>query len=60
MMCFSMFCDEQTNFITKGTTFKGAFTLGVKDSSIKSPNTKLGSHLGPKPIYHEDFMLTFI
>ncbi len=60
-----MFCDEQTNFIAKGTTFKGACTLGVKDSSvkdssIKSPNTKLGSHLGPKPIYHEDFMLTFI
>jgi hypothetical protein len=34
--------------------------LVFKDSSIKSPNTKLGSHLGPKPIYHEDFMLTFI
>jgi hypothetical protein len=28
---------------------KGAFTLGVKDSSIKSSNTKL-CHLGPKPI----------
>jgi hypothetical protein len=29
-----MFCDEQTNFITKGTTFKGAFALGIKDSSV--------------------------
>jgi hypothetical protein len=36
---------------------KGAFTLGVKDSSIKSPNTKT-SHLGPKPIYHQDFILS--
>jgi hypothetical protein len=33
------------------------FTLGVKDSSIKSPNTKL-SHLEPKTIYHKDFMLS--
>jgi len=37
---------------------KGAFTLGVKDSSIKSPNTKLASHLGPKPLYHEDLTFT--
>ncbi len=39
-------------------TPKGAFTLGVKASSINPPNTKLASHLGPKPIYHEDFMLS--
>jgi hypothetical protein len=37
---------------------KGAITLGVKDSSIKSPNTKLNIHLGTKPIYHKDFMLS--
>ncbi len=36
---------------------KGAFKLGVKDSSIKSPNTQ-ASHLEPKPIYHKDFMLS--
>jgi hypothetical protein len=29
---------------------KGVFTLGVKDSSIEFPNTKLYSHLEPKPI----------
>jgi hypothetical protein len=27
----------------------------MMDSSIKSLNTKLGSPLGPKPNYHEDF-----
>jgi hypothetical protein len=37
---------------------KGAFTHGVKDSSIKSPKTKLNIHLGTKPIYHKDFMLS--
>ncbi len=30
---------KQDRAIVKDT--KGAFTLGVKDSSIKSPNTKL-------------------
>jgi hypothetical protein len=37
---------------------KGAFTLGVKDSSIKSPNSKLNIPLGTKPIYNKDFMLS--
>ncbi len=37
--------------------FKGEFTLDVKDSSNKSPNIKR-VHLGPKPIYHEYFMLS--
>jgi hypothetical protein len=33
--------------------------LVLRDSSIiKSPNTKLLSHLGPKPIYIEYFMLS--
>jgi hypothetical protein len=31
--------------------------LGVKDSCIKSPNNK-ATHFTPKPIYHEDFMLS--
>jgi hypothetical protein len=35
----------------------GAFTLGVRDSRVESPNTMF-SHLGLEPIYHEeDFML---
>ncbi len=29
--------------------------LVLKDSIIKSPNNQ-ASHLGPKPICHEDFM----
>ncbi len=35
---------------------KGAFTLGVRDSSVKSPNTQ-ASHLEPKPIYHKDYLI---
>jgi hypothetical protein len=38
------------------TTLKMHSHLGVKDSSILSPEA---SHLGPKPIYHYDFMLKF-
>jgi len=37
---------------------EGALTLGVKDTSIKSPNTKFKIHLGTKPIYHKDFMFS--
>jgi hypothetical protein len=38
-----------------------AFTFGVKDSSIKSPNTKLVNLEPNLPIYHERFYvkLTF-
>jgi hypothetical protein len=35
----------------------GAFTLGVRDSSVESPNTMLG-HLGLKLTYHENFVLS--
>ncbi len=46
----------KTNSLFKNST-KGAFTLGVKDSSIKSPNTKLVIQ-NLNPIYHADFMLS--
>jgi hypothetical protein len=35
----------------------GAFTLGVKDSSVESPNTMLVSHLGQTPTYNGAFTL---
>ncbi len=46
----------KTNSLLKNST-KGAFTIGVKDSSIKSPNTKLAIQ-NLNPIYHENFMLS--
>jgi len=38
--------------------YKGAFRLGVRYSSVESPYTTYASHLGVKPAYHEDFMLS--
>jgi hypothetical protein len=36
--------------------FLGAFTLGVRDSRVESPNI-IASHLGLKPTYHEHFLM---
>jgi hypothetical protein len=51
----------QFSFKDSNGVIKGAFTLGVRDSKVESPNIILPIKLALKPSYHENFnvKLTF-